>query len=173
MVQKGAPAQGRPAIDGRDPVHVVTESIDRVLRLCETWTKWDGTPVEVDGRVYAPIKSLRRVSDHLLDHLAELDARLGGADSIPDTWHASFMTSPSDLAPITEEDLNDARNRLQRLKQMWQLRLAGLTDEQLDHCEGDQWSIREVAFHVAESSYYAEAVGHLSPNEDHSGPASP
>lgn len=119
--------------------------------------------METDDRVYAPIKSLRRVADHLLDHLAEIEARVAGAAPIPDTWHGSFMTTPSDLAPITQEDVNDARNRLERLKQLWQLRLRSLSEDELDAHEGDQWSIREVAFHVAESAYYAEAIGTLRP----------
>ena len=161
MTQKGGPPQDPPATDDRDPVKVVTESIDTVLRLADTWTEWDGRPVEVDDRTYAPIKSLRRVADHLLDHLAELEARLAGVSTVKDTWHGSFMTSPSDLAGFTVEDLNDARNRLERLRLIWKLRLGALTDEQLDEREGGGWSLREVAFHVAESAYYAEAIGDL------------
>jgi hypothetical protein len=161
MTVRGAPQQPPPDVDERDPVRVVTDSIDRVLNLAETWTGWDGRPVEADDRVYTPIKSLRRVSDHLIDHLAEIEARTAGTPTIVDTWHGSFMTTPSDLALFTVEDLNDARNRLERLKQMWRLRLEGLSDEELDKRAGDEWSIREVAFHVAESAYYAEVIGAL------------
>ncbi|MFN2593931.1 MAG: hypothetical protein ABR579_03465 [Actinomycetota bacterium] len=162
MTMKGAPQQPPPDTDDRDPARVVTDSIDTVLRLAVTWTRWDGKPVEADDRVYAPVKSLRRVADHLVDHLAEIDARLAGVETVKDTWHGSFMTTPSDLAAFTEEDLNDARNRLERLRLMWELRLKSLTDEQLDKRVGDEWTLREVAFHVAESAYYAEAVGDLT-----------
>ena len=46
---------------------------------------------------------------------------------------------------------------------MWRVRLRSIDDERLDHQEGDAWTIREVAFHVAESSYYADAVDDLGP----------
>ncbi|HZA78875.1 MAG TPA: hypothetical protein VE623_21060 [Acidimicrobiales bacterium] len=45
---------------------------------------------------------------------------------------------------------------------MWRVRLRSLDDDQLDRRDGDTWTIREVAFHLAESTYYADAVGDLS-----------
>jgi hypothetical protein len=60
--------------------------VERVLRQAETWTGWDGTPVTVPPtergaapRVYTPHKAIRRVADHLLDHLAEVEARVESA----------------------------------------------------------------------------------------------
>ncbi|MET8416179.1 hypothetical protein ACWD7C_06580 [Streptomyces sp. NPDC005134] len=42
-------------------------------------------------------------------------------------------------------------------------RLDALTPEQLDRSPGTGWTFRQLAFHVAESIYYADAVGALSP----------
>lgn len=140
--------------------------VDHVLRLVETWPSWDGTPVvvPVEGeptRTYTPHKAVRRVADHLLDHLAELEARLAGRPTEPDAWHGSMITTASDLARFTEQDVDEARSRLRRLAQIWDVRLRSLSDEQLDAMEGGAWTLRQVAFHVAESVFYADSVGAL------------
>ncbi|MEV0975558.1 hypothetical protein [Streptomyces sp. NPDC049915] len=143
----------------RTPAQAVTGMVDHVLALAAGWTAWDGTPTHVDDRVYTPHKAIRRVADHLVDHLAELEARLAGEPPLPDHWHASTVTTPADLAPFTREDLDEARSRLTRLARVWAVRLDALTDEQLDESPGDGWSFRELALHTAGSAYYADAVG--------------
>jgi hypothetical protein len=120
--------------------------------------------------VYTPHKAIRRVADHLLDHLAELEARLVGQSPLPDHWHASGSTTPADLAPFTREDLDEARSRLTRLAQIWSLRLGALNDERLDRIEGDAWTLRQVAFHL-DSTFYADAVGDLNARRDDSSQA--
>ncbi|MFE9171317.1 hypothetical protein ACFYNZ_17630 [Streptomyces kebangsaanensis] len=144
------------------PVAAVTTMVDHVLGLAATWTAWDGTPARVDDRAYTPHKAIRRVADHMIDHLAELEARLAGEEPRPDHWHASAITTGADRAPFTAEDLDEARSRLTRLARIWANRLDALTDEQLDHSPGEGWSFRELARHLAESTYYADAVGDLS-----------
>lgn len=72
-----------PEVDDRHPAGVVTGMVDYVLLMAETWPEWDGVPAEtpVEGeppRLYTPHKAIRRVADHLVDHLAELEARLAG-----------------------------------------------------------------------------------------------
>lgn len=151
----------RPVTDGRDPTQVVAESVAHALRLARTWPAWDGTPRPIDDRIYTPHKAMRRLADHLVDHLAELESRLAGEPPLPDHWHASAVTTPADLAPFTPEDLDEASSRLTRLAQIWSLRLRAIDDERLDRAEGDAWTLREVAFHVA-STYYADAVGELT-----------
>ncbi len=69
---------------------------------------------------------------------------------------------PADLAPFTSEDRDEAQSRLRRLAQMWDARLRALSDEQLDAATGIAWTLRQVAFHVAESAFYADSVGDLS-----------
>jgi hypothetical protein len=150
-----------PVTDDRHPADVVSGMVDHVLTLVDTWPAWDGVPRAVDDRVYTPHKAVRRVADHMVDHLAEVEARLSGEPTIPDHWHASAITTASDLAPFTDEDRDEARSRLERLALVWRLRLGSLDDERLDRPDSGAWTIREVAFHVAESAYYADAVGDL------------
>ncbi len=81
------------------PADAVTGMVDHVLALAATWTRWDGRPAYVDDRVYTPHKAIRRVADHMVDHLAELEARLAGEETQPDHWHASMVTTDADRAP--------------------------------------------------------------------------
>ncbi|MEU8852610.1 hypothetical protein AB0C70_41800 [Streptomyces sp. NPDC048564] len=144
------------------PAGPVTGMVDHVLTLAATWPNWDGTPARVDDRVYTPHKAIRRVADHLIDHLAELEARLAGEEPQPDHWHASSITTEADLAPFTPQDLDEARSRLTRLARIWTDRLDALSDDQLDDSPGEGWSFRELARHLEGSTYYADAVGDLS-----------
>ncbi|GAA0362065.1 hypothetical protein NE235_27405 [Actinoallomurus spadix] len=155
-------ADETPVTDDRDPAVVVTAMVDHVLALAATWTAWDGRPVAAGDRVYTPHKAIRRVTDHLIDHLAELEARLAGDRPIPDRWHASAVTTPVDLAPFTDQDLDEARSRLTRLARIWADRLNALTPDRLDRSPGEGWSFRQLAFHLGEGVYYADAVGDLS-----------
>ncbi|TYK50436.1 hypothetical protein [Actinomadura decatromicini] len=154
-----------PITDDREPALLVTSMVDHVLDLAATWTAWDGRPVPEGERVYTPHKAIRRVADHLVDHLAEVEARLAGRPTIPDDWHASAITTPADLAPFTDQDLDEAVSRLTRLGQIWSDRLTALTADQLDRSPGEGWNFRQIAFHVAESTYYADSVGKLSAPE--------
>ncbi|SCG64497.1 hypothetical protein [Micromonospora humi] len=150
-----------PITDDRDPARVVEDAVAHALRLAETWPAWDGQARAAGDRVYTPHKALRRLADHLVDHLAELEARLAGRSPLPDHWHASAITTPADLAPFTPEDLDEARSRLTRLAQIWSLRLRALDDERLDRVEGGAWTLRQVAFHLGDT-FYADAVGDLT-----------
>jgi hypothetical protein len=151
-------------VDERHPADVVTDMVNHVLELAATWPHWDGKPFEVSvegeeaPRVYTPHKAVRRVADHLLDHLAELEARVGGQPTEPDTWHGSLVTMPADMAAFTADDLDEARSRLTRLARIWEVRLRSLNDERLDASEGDAWTLRQVAFHVAGSGFYADSA---------------
>ncbi|MEV5570961.1 hypothetical protein AB0L06_13005 [Spirillospora sp. NPDC052269] len=151
-----------PLTDDRDPAGIVTEMVDHVLNLASTWTSWDGRPFHTDDRVYTPHKAIRRVTDHLVDHLAEIEARLVGRTPLPDHWHASASTTPADLALFTQQDLDEARSRLERLAEIWSARLNSLSPELLDDSPGTGWTFRQIAFHMDESSYYADAVGDLA-----------
>jgi hypothetical protein len=74
-----------------------------------------------------------------------------------------MVTTPADLAAFTLDDLDEARSRLRRLALIWEVRLRSLSSEQLDASGGDAWTLRQVAFHVAESAFYADSVGALAP----------
>ncbi|BCY08085.1 hypothetical protein [Actinoplanes sp. L3-i22] len=144
-----------------EPGRMIEQAVSRALHLAQSWTGWDGTPIPVDDRVYTPHKAIRRIGDHLIDHLAEVEARLAGVPTIPDHWHASAITTPGDLAPFTGEDLAEATSRLTRLAQIWVVRLGALTEEQLDRASPGAWTIREIAGHLSDT-YYADAVGDLA-----------
>ena len=157
----------KPATDERHPAQVVSQMVEHVLSVADTWTRWDGRPqtVAITGepsRVYTPNKAIRRITDHLIDHLAEIDARLSGRPPEADGWHASAVTTPADLAAFGVDDLNEARNRLRRLALMYEVRLTNLTDQVLDTTPGGEWSIRQVVFNVGKSAFYADLVGRLS-----------
>ena len=62
----------RPETDDRDPAEVVTNAVGRILALAQTWTLWNGQLRTVDDRAYTPHKAIRRVADHLIDHLAQV-----------------------------------------------------------------------------------------------------
>jgi hypothetical protein len=117
--------------------------------------------VAADGvRLYTPNKAIRRRADHLVDHLAEIEALLAGEPTVPDEWHASTVTLASDWAPFTEAELNEARQRLTRLGQLYLLRLAAAGPEEWDRPRDPNWTLRRIVQHVARP-WYAEQVGDL------------
>ena len=99
------------------PGTAVEDAVRRALDLVDTWLHWDGIPrLSEDGdRIYTPHKAVRRIADHLIDHLAEVEALLAGVDTQPDNWHASLLTLESDWARFTEADRDEAHQRLPRL----------------------------------------------------------
>src|SRR6266508_5819857 len=159
-----------------DPAELVLDAVATCLDMAHTWYAWDGRPRVSqptkdipDGTVFTPHKAIRRIGDHLVDHLAEIEALLAGAETIPDTWHGRTITLASDWAPFTEADLNEARNRLGRLGQIYALRLRGLDAADLDAPRDQAWTIRRIAEHVAGVTWYAEQVGRLHPTADQPG----
>jgi hypothetical protein len=151
------------AVMSGNPGDAVVAGVERTLELAATWLHWDGTPrVSEDGhRVYTPQKAIRRYSDHLIDHLAQVEALVGDHESEPDGWHGSLVTFASDWAPFTEVDLVEARQRLIRLAQIYVMRLAALDPHDWDEPRGQNWTLRQIVDHVA-PAWYAEQVGELS-----------
>jgi hypothetical protein len=157
-----------PATDDRDPAGLVTAAVESVLATAETWLGWDGRPAYRDGNAWTPHKALRRVTDHLLDHFAEIECRLAGHPTIPDRWHGRMVTTDADFARFTEIDLDEATSRLTRLAACYAARLASVGPAELDAPspagrEGE-WTLRQVVHHVANVTYYAEALGRLGPS---------
>jgi hypothetical protein len=142
---------------GEDDVSV---AVGQVLRTAEGWLGWDGRPALHDGNAWTPHKAMRRVTDHLLDHLAEIECRLAGLPTVPDKWHGRTVTTDADFARFTEIDLDEATSRLTRLAACYRARLSGLDDATLDERPApDTWSLREVVAHVCGITFYAEAMG--------------
>jgi DNA-binding transcriptional MerR regulator len=146
----------------KDPGAGVEAAAARTLELAATWIGWDGKPrVSEEGdRIYTPHKAIRRQADHLLDHLAEIEAVLAGVATEPDKWHASQVTTHADFAPFTELDLDEARQRLTRLARTMRLRLLAAGPDEWDRPR-EGWTLREIAEHLS-NSWYAEQVGDLS-----------
>lgn len=147
-------------VDG-NPGLVVSAAVEQCLEIAETWLGWDGRPVHRGENVWTPHKALRRIGDHLLDHLAEVEALLAGAPTIPDRWHGRALTLGSDWARFTEPDLDEARSRLTRLGQLYALRYAAAGPAAWDTSRGDAWTLRGIAEHVAGVVWYAEQLGRL------------
>lgn len=148
-----------------NPADLVSASVDECLRLAGTWHAWDGRPIAgtVDGmpNTWTPHKALRRITDHLIDHLHEVEALLAGAEPVPDTWRGRFVTVDADWARFTEADYDEASSRLRRLGRMYVLRYAAAGASAWDAPRGEAWTLREIAEHVAGVTYYAEQVGSL------------
>jgi hypothetical protein len=152
----------RPAVDERDVATVIPAAVAEVLDLAETWLGWDGSPIYREGNAWTPHKALRRVADHLLDHLAEIECRLADQQTLPDHWHGRMVTTDADFARFTEVDLDEATSRLTRLAACYQARLGRLDPQVLDTRPDEHtWTIREVTHHVSHVTSYAEMVGRL------------
>jgi glutamine synthetase adenylyltransferase len=146
-----------------NPGALVEQAVERSLLLIKTWPAWDGQPLTSDdGRIYTPHKAVRRIADHIVDHLAEIEALLASVPTQPDEWHASELTSEADLAPFTVEDVQEAEQRLRRLGRTFALRYAAVDPIEWGKDRGENRTLRETAEHLAESEWYAEQVGDLS-----------
>lgn len=145
-----------------NPAGAVVEAVERTLALAATWLGWDGRPRLAEGgeRAYTPHKAIRRTADHLVDHLAQVEALLAGVPTEEDRWLASAVTTESDRAPFGEADLTEARQRLRRLARTLELRYAAAGPAAWDAPRGDQWTLRRIAEHLADP-WYAEQVGDL------------
>lgn len=146
-----------------NPGLLVEEAVRRSLALADTWIHWDGRPrvSEDRDRVYTPVKAVRRIADHLTDHLAEVEAVLAGAETQPDAWHGSLATLESDWARFTELDRDEAHQRLPRLARTFSLRLASAGPVEWDRPR-EGWTLGEIADHLTGVLWYAEQVGDLS-----------
>jgi hypothetical protein len=146
-----------------NPGAQVERAVEHCLEVAATWLAWDGRPsVSDDGaRVYTPHKAVRRIADHIVDHLAEVEAQLAGVPTEPDRWHASLVTLDADWARFTETDLVEAQQRLRRLGRTFALRYAAAGPAEWDAPRGESWTLRQVAEHLVEVRWYADQVGRL------------
>jgi hypothetical protein len=145
--------------DDRDPAGLVEEAVGSILAAAEDWLGWDGRPVFRAGNAWTPHKVVRRVADHLLDHLTELECRLAGLPTVPDRWHGRMVTTAADLAWFTEVDLDEATSRLTRLAACYRARLSTVDQEDLDAVsESAGWTLRQVVHHVAGITAYARML---------------
>jgi hypothetical protein len=147
-----------------NPGTKVEQAVEQCLEIAQTWLAWDGRPhVSEDGdRIYTPHKSVRRIADHVIDHLAEVEALLAGVETTPDAWNASLATFDGDWSRFTEQDLVEAQQRLGRLGRTFALRIAAAGPEEWDRPRTPNWTLREICDHLTGVVWYAEQVDRLS-----------
>jgi hypothetical protein len=122
---------------------------------------------------YTPRKVLRRVLDHSLDHLNQIDQwltwrRHGVVPTPTDGWVPSTVTLPDDRLPLAPTDLDAWLWRIDQAARLLHQRAAGLTREELDWLPPDGgWPLRRVLHHVARSALlYASSLDEALPSED-------
>ena len=122
----------------------------------------------VESYTYTPRKPLRRVLDHALDHLNQIDQwqqwrRDGLVPTPTDGWVPSTVTLPEDRLPLTAADLDAWLWRIDQAMRLLVQRAAPLGEEELDWLPPDGgWPLRRVLHHVARSEVlYAASFGRL------------
>src|SRR5216117_1609369 len=128
--------------------------------------------MSVTSYTYTPRKPLRRVLDHALDHLNQIDQwqrwRREGVVPIPtDGWAPSTVTLPEDRLPLTAADLDAWLWRVDEAMRLLTQRAAGLNDDDLDWQPPDGgWALRRVLHHVARSELlYAASFDEALPED--------
>ena len=122
---------------------------------------------------YTPRKVLRRVLDHALDHLNQIDQWLtwrrdGVVPTPTDGWVSSTETLPDDRLALLQPDLDAWLWRIDQAARLLRQRAAGLTAEELDWLPPDGgWPLRRVLHHVARSELlYSTSLDEALPSND-------
>ena len=131
------------------------------------------TAARVTGYTYTPRKVLRRVLDHALDHLNQIDQwlawqRRGIVPTPTDGWVPSTVTLPDDRLPLAGADLDAWLWRIDQAARLVQQRAEELTHAELDWLPpGGGWPLRRVLHHLARSErLYAAALDEALPDAD-------
>ena len=126
----------------------------------------------VESYTYTPRKPLRRVLDHALDHLNQIEQwerwrRDGVVPTPTDGWAPSTVTLPEDRLPLTAADLNAWLWRIDMAVRRLAERAAALDADGLDWQPPDGgWPLRRVLHHVARSELlYAAAFDEALPGD--------
>jgi len=155
----------------REVASVMTEQL--FVRLTARTPAPLAAPANPRRYTYTPRKMLRRVLDHALDHLNQIDQwrawRERGVVPVPtDGWVPSTETLPEDRLPLAPRDLDAWLWRIDQAARLLQQRAAGLTPDELDWMPPDGgWPLRRVLHHVARSELlYAAALDEALPTID-------
>lgn len=126
----------------------------------------------VESYTYTPRKPLRRVVDHALDHLNQIEQwerwrRDGVVPTPTDGWAPSTVTLPEDRLPLTAGDLDAWLWRVDQAVRLLTERAATLTQDALDWQPPDGgWPLRRVLHHVARSELlYAASFDEALPED--------
>jgi hypothetical protein len=130
-------------------------------------------PAGVGRYTYTPRKTLRRVLDHALDHLNQIDQWLawqhhGVVPTPTDGWVPSTVTLPDDRLPLAPADLAAWLWRIDQAARLLVQRAGGLTPDELDWLPPDGgWPLRRVLHHVARSEIlYSASLDEALRSED-------
>ena len=112
------------------------------------------------GYTYTPRKILRRVLDHTLDHLNQIDQwldwqREGTTPTPTDGWVGSTVTLDEDHLPLQAAELNAWLWRIDLAAAMVAQRASRLTEDQLDWLPPNGgWSLRRTLRHLAATELF-------------------
>lgn len=143
-------------------IDAIEGAIERVLELSTSWLAWDGSPRVLDGNVWTPNKALRRTTDHLIDHLAQLASARDNSPGSNAIWLGRSVTLESDWARFTESDLNEAHARISRLGSMLQSWLVNVPRAEWNATRGDEWTVGQIAEHLIAIDIYAQCMGRIN-----------
>ena len=162
-------------LTAHDPGHEVTSAMTNELfdRLTDGQPAPLTAPAGAGRYTYTPRKVLRRVLDHALDHLNQIDQWLawrrdGLVPTPTDGWVPSTVTLPDDRLPLAPADLAAWLWRIDQAARLLVQRAAGLTPEELDWPPPDGgWPLRRVLHHVARSEIlYSASLDEALASED-------
>ena len=155
----------------REVLAVMTDEL--FFRLTDARPAPLTAPAGVTRFVYTPRKTLRRVLDHALDHLNQIDQWLawqhhGVVPTPTDGWAPSTVTLPDDRLPLAPADLDAWLWRIDQATRLVVRRAEQLSLAELDWLPPDGgWPLRRVLHHLARSErLYAAALDEALPDED-------
>ena len=104
-------------------------------------------PAGIGRYTYTPRKALRRVLDHALDHLNQIDQwlawqRHGVVPTPTDGWVPSTVTLPDDRLPLAPADLDAWLWRIDQAARLVVRRAAELSEVELDCSTRWGWPLR-------------------------------
>lgn len=142
-------------------------------RLTDAPPKPLTAPAGVGRYTYTPRKALRRVHDHALDHLNQIDQWLvwqrdGLVPTPTDGWVGSSVTLPGDLLPLSSSDLDAWLWRIDQAARLVGQRAGELSEAELDWQPPDGgWPLRRVLHHLARCErLYAASIDEALPGDD-------
>jgi len=151
---------------------MTSQLFDRLTQPADPTKRRPIDYTSVESYTYTPRKPLRRVLDHALDHLNQIDQwqcwRRGGVVPTPtDGWAPSTVTLPEDRLPLTATDLDAWLWRIDEAMRLLTQRAASLSQDELDWQPPDGgWALRRVLHHVARSELlYAASFDEALPED--------
>ena len=155
----------------RETPSVMTEEL--FSRLTDAHPAPLSGPRGVGRYTYTPRKTLRRVLDHALDHLNQIEQwvtwRHRGIVPTPtDGWVPSTVTLPDDRLPLSPADLEAWLWRIDQAARLVVRRAGELSPAELDWLPPDGgWPLRRVLHHLARSErLYAAALDEALLDDD-------